>query len=91
MSGDLHAHSSVGLLPHNYERRSKRTIMKGGPPERAQACVEPPDATYTPSLPRALLAGERGMPNPRQNWDRHAEGALSAAQLEVRHAPPMLC
>lgn len=49
----------------------------------AMASVEPPEPTYVPTLPLSLLSGERGLPDPRTPWERHAEGALSAAQLET--------
>ena len=49
----------------------------------ASASVEPPDAHYQPALPESLLRGERGYHNPAEGWERHAEGALSAAQLET--------
>ena len=49
----------------------------------AMACVEPPDPTYVPKLPRSLLYGERGFADRSIGWDKHEPGALSAAQLEA--------
>ncbi len=47
------------------------------------ASVVPPDATYEPELPLTLLRGERGREHASAGWGRHAEGALSEAQLEA--------
>jgi len=47
------------------------------------ASVSSPDVNYTPKLPKTLLQGERGLPNPHLGWDAHSAAALSAAQLEA--------
>lgn len=64
-------------LKCRYGRQHPEAIVES----TAMACVEPPDARYTPALPASLLKGERGFAT--RGWEKHGEGALSAAQLEA--------